>query len=353
MRIVRRIVYFVSIFLVYVVLRELAELYLLARSLHPVLGYGALALILGFVIYFVFIPIYRIIQIPKNYAPTTDREKAADIIQRRMIRFRQNPYLLHSHFDFSNIRDDDEGHSNVIEALQKEAERLRKRYVLQLFYSSSISQNGFLDAILILSSSVNLVKEVFILYHGRVSNKDLLAIAKRVYLSMAIGGSEGVEYATQELFSKFATEGFKSVPFADRIFGSLADGFVNAALLTRISLITENYCKKAFIDSERELYPSAEFIMRTTKFITSDILEKMTIELMRMSRDKTIDYVKLAINPVGHLFTTSMGKVIKGTNRVTAYPREMIKDAAHLANKPFGYGIQRLSSIFKRKRRHY
>ena len=189
---------------------------------------------------------------------------------------------------------------------------------------------------------------MFILYHGRVSNKDLWAIAKKVYLSMAIGGSEGVEYATQELFSKFATEGFKSVPFADRIFGSLADGFVNAALLTRISLMTENYCKTVLIKSDKDLYPSADFILKTTKFITSDILEKMTVELIRMSKEKTVDYVLLAVNPVAHVFGRTVGKVKEGTNKFTDYQKEVLKDVATIAHKPIGYGIGKLSSIFKR-----
>jgi hypothetical protein len=266
----------------------------------------------------------------------------------RVRNFKKNPYLVKSGFDFSEIKENEEGYNLSIKYLKKESERLRKRYVLQLFYSSSISQNGFLDAMLILSSSVNLVKELFVLYHGRVSNKDLFAIAKRVYLSMAIGGSEGVEYATQELFSKFATDSFKSVPFADKILGSLADGFINAALLTRISLVTENYCTMVFINSERDIFPSSEFIVKTTKFITSDIFEKMTVELLRMSKEKTVDYVMLAINPVAHLFTAAYGKFAEGTSKITAYPFEIIKDAAAIANRPIVYGLNRVGSLFRK-----
>ena len=167
---------------------------------------------------------------------------------------------------------------------------------------------------------------------------------------MAISGSEGVEYATQEVFSKFATEGFKSVPFADRIFGSIADGFVNAALLTRISLITENYCRILYIRKERDLYPSAQFIVKATKFITSDIIEKMTVELVRMSKEKTVDYVMLAVNPVAHVFGRTVGKFKEGTDRLAAYQKEMMKDMVNLAQKPIGYGVDAFLSIFSKKR---
>lgn len=350
MKILSRFFYFFSLFLIYIIFRELLELYLLTRALHPAFGYATLVLLLGLIIYSIIIPIYKIIKIPKNYAPSKDKNRAPEIIQNRLNKFKTNPFLIESGFDFSNIEETEEGYQKTIEVLEKESEQIRKRYVLRLFYSSSISQNGFLDAILILSSSVNLVKELFVLYHGRVSNKDLWAIAKKVYLSMAIGGSEGVEYATQELFSKFATESIKSVPFADRIFGSLADGFVNAALLTRISLLTENYCKLVIIESDKDLNPTSKFILKTTKFITSDIMEKMTVELLRMSKEKTVDTVMLAVNPVAHLFSKTIDKVKEGTEKVTSYPKEMLRDVAHIANRPLVYGLDRLSSIFRKVR---
>ncbi len=350
MRTLGKIATFFSLFLLYIIFRELLELYALMRALHPVAGYVTLVGLAALISYFIVLPISKILRIPKNYGPIREAGKTAESTRKRMTLLRKNPFLLHSEFDFSDVENNQAGYERVLTALHEESEKIRKRYVLQLFYSSSISQNGFLDAILILSSSVNLVKDLFILYHGRVSNKDLWAIAKKVYFSMAIGGSEGVEYATQEFFSKFATDSFKSVPFADKIFGSLADGFVNAVLLTRISLITENYCKMIYIESERDLSPSAEFIVKTTKFITADIFDKMTVELLRMSKEKTVDYVMLAVNPVGTLFQRSIGMVVEGTSKLTTFPRDMIKDVATVANKPFAYGLDRLASIWARRR---
>ncbi len=350
MKTIKRVITFFSFFLLYVIFREFVELFALTYAIHPVFGYVTLATLVIFVGYFIAMPIYRIVRIPQNYGPTRDSRKVEELTKTRLQHFRQNPHLLATGFDFDNLPEGSRGYEQVVAHLRKQAEQIRKRYVLQLFYSSSISQNGFLDAILILSSSVNLIKELFLLYHGRVSNKDLLAIAKRVYLSMAIGGSEGVEYATHEFFSKFATDSFKSVPFADKIFGSLADGFVNASLLTRISLITENYCTMLTIESERDLYPSAEFIIKTTKFITGDIFEKMTVELYRMSKEKTVDYVMMAVNPVAHVFNVALGAVSEGTSKLASYPVEMVKDVAAVANKPFVYGIDRVASLFKRKK---
>lgn len=350
MKIVKRLFAFFSLFVLYVIARELLQLYVLMSSIHPLVGYATLALLAGAVFYFIVIPICKILTIPKNYAPTTEEKLVPALIRRRFKNFRKNPFLAESEFDVEAVSEDVAGYQQVIKQLKTRAETIRKKYVLQLFYSSSVSQNGFLDAILILSSSVNLVKELFLLYHGRVSNRDLWAIARKVYFSMAIGGSEGIEYATQEFFSKFATDSFKSIPFADKILGSLADGFVNAALLTRISLITENYCNTLHIKSDRDLYPSPEFIVKTTKFITGDIFDKMTVELLRMSKEKTINTVMWAANPVGLLLQRAVGAVVDGTNKLTSYPVEMMKDVAAVANKPFIYGFDRLAGMFGRGR---
>jgi len=348
MRILKRLSMFLALFLSYIIIRELLGLYVLTSSVSPTLGYITLLAIIVFLSYFVGAPIYRILKIPANLSPSPDLDRVDEFAVERIRNFKNNPYLLSNNFDFKTIDSDKNGYDQIIKFITPESERIRKRYVLQLFYSSSVSQNGFLDAILILSSSVNLVKELFILYHGRVSNKDIWAIACKVYFSMAIGGTEGVEYASEQIFSKFASNSIKSIPFADKIFGSLADGFVNAAMLTRISLITENYCKLLTLSSEKNLYPSSEAIMKTTQFITSDIFDKMTGEMIRISKEKTYDYMMFAVNPVAHLFNQTINKVSKGTGKITAYPIGVLKDIAEIANKPFIYGVDKVASVFRK-----
>ena len=243
MKLIKKIIFFFSLFLLYLILKEFVELYNLAKSIHPYFAYAVIILLTAFLVYFAFIPIYQIFRMPKNYAPVKNKSEVPVLVEKRINNFRKNKFLLKSNFDFSVIKNDEESHNKIILSLEKESDRIRKKYVSRLFYSTSISQNGFIDAVLILSSSVNLIKEIFILYQGRVTNRDLFTIAKKVYYSIAIGGSEGVEYAADEIFSKLSTESMKSIPFASKILSSLADGYVNAALLTRVSLITENYLK--------------------------------------------------------------------------------------------------------------
>ncbi len=301
MKIIKKIIFFFSLFLLYLILKEFVELYNLAKSIHPYFAYAVLILLVAFLVYFAFIPIYQIIRMPKNYAPVKNKSEVPALLEKRINSFKKNKFLIKSGFDFSIIKNDEESHNKIILLLEKESDRIRKKYVSRLFYSTSISQNGFIDAILILSSSVNLIKEIFILYQGRVTNRDLFIIAKKVYYSIAIGGSEGIEYAADEIFSKLSTEGMKSIPFASKILSSLADGYVNAALLTRVSLITENYCKYVYIESDRDLYPSSKFIITTTRFLTSDILTLVNRKLLKTPKEKLENIIRKTPNPLAFI----------------------------------------------------
>jgi hypothetical protein len=307
MKILKRIVFFISLFLVYIIIKEFLALYTYTKSLHPYAGYATLIIIAAFLIYFAAIPLFRLIVLPQYYSPTRDPEKISTFIQIRLKRFQKNTYLIQSNFDFDALTINKDGYEKVTAFLKPEIEKIRKKYVTQVFYGTAIAQNGFLDAVIILSSSINMIKEMFMLYRGRVSNRELFRIARMVYYSIVIGGSEGVEYAVDEIVSKVFSGGIKGIPFASKILGSIADGFINAALLTRISIITENYCQFIFIESERALYPSYKTVVSATRIITSDLIERILREVKRLAKDKTHDVIS-AVNPVRYIFEKAMGR---------------------------------------------
>jgi len=308
MKLLNRILFFFSLFLLYIIGREFVELYILLRSLHPFAGYAGFIIIIAFMGYFAIIPLYKIFKIPKHSGPISDKSREDELIKKRLDNFPGNKYLQSTEFDFASLSPGRAGYDKVIAILENECRQIRKRYVSQLFYRTTIVQNGFLDAVLILSSNINLVKEIFILYNGRVSNRDLFNIAKKVYYAIAIGGSQGVEYATEEIISKFGFDSLKGIPFADKVIGSMAEGFVNAVLLTRISYITENYCKLTYIQSDRDLNPSTKFITSAVDHITSDMSKRIINALKKLAIDKAGDFARYAANPVKYLFSQSEHK---------------------------------------------
>ena len=345
MKFIKKIIFFISLFILYIIIREFLELYISIRTLHPYAGYTFLVVISGFFVYFAIIPLYSIIVIPRNLGPVNTLDAEQELIINRIEKFKSNKYLQQIEYDFSSITSNKEGYLKVIKILEKQADSIRRRHVSQLFYSTSIAQNGFLDALFILSGSINHVKELFLLYNGRVSNLDLLIIGKKVYYSMVIGGSEGVEYATEEIFSKLASESLRSIPFIDKILSSIVDGLVNATLLTRISFITENYCKLTYIESEKDIYPSPKFVMNSAKKITGDMLDRIFKSIRRMTLDRSINFVLIAANPIGYV----LGKTIDRTNKFEDEQKEKLKEHAKLVGNPLVYGLEKLFKSIRKK----
>jgi hypothetical protein len=349
MKLIKRLLIFIFIGFVYLVVKEFLLLYQAAKSLHPYAAYGLIALLTGFLVYFAFIPLMNILRLPRRYGPTRNPDKVPSMIQERMRVFRRNPAVIRTGADLNALSDDRAGYDRVIDLLQPEVRKLHKRYVTQVFYSTAIAQNGFLDALLILSLSVNLIRDLFILYHGRVSNRVLWVIGRMVFQSMLIGGSEGVEYAVDELFSKLFSGGMKGIPFASKILGSLADGFVNAALVTRIALITQNYCEMIFAESDRALYPAHKTVIFTTRTLISDLLERVADEIRSISRDKTGKVILTAVNPVGVVMGKALNRFADTSEKLSPTQREWMRETSTAAHNPFRFAVKKIGRLFGKK----
>ena len=269
-KMISRILFFLSLFVLYIIFRELIAIIAYTKSIHPYLMYATLTLISLLFILLVVLPLIRIFSISRIYDVTNNEKKVPELRKKRINNFRKNRYLQQIGFDVDKLEDSDESYEQVITVLSKQCELIRRKYVIRIFLSTGLAQNGFLDAFFILSGSVGMIKEIFVLYHGRVPDRELFSILKKVYISMAIGGSGLVEFAVEEFMSKMAGDFLKSVPFVNKIFTSLADGYVNAAIFTWISLITENYCQKIYLSSDRDLYPSSSFFYKTFRNIVSE-----------------------------------------------------------------------------------
>lgn len=306
--------------LFYFVAKEFISLFVFLSAINIYLATSVLLIIGVFLFYYGIIPLIEIFRLPKNLGPTKDKTQIKNLRERRLTNWASSNLI-----EISALQLSSEDHYNKsIAKLGEECDLIRKKYVTQVFYTTSISQNGFLDAVFIFSASVNMVKEIFQLYNGRVSNVELWIIAKKVYASIVIGGSNGVEYATEEIFSKFATDALKSVPFLDKIIGSLADGFVNASLLTRISLITENYCKLLYIEKDRDLYPSPKFIYTTAKSLTSEMMKTANNNLIEIAKDKSGIMLQKVVNPMALVLGKSVDTVKEGSRNLFGkiFPRK-------------------------------
>lgn len=347
----KRIFYFISIFLLFFVVKEFIAFYAYLKTIDVTLAYIALGVIVLAVVYFVIIPIAQILKMPVNPGPVTRKADEKRLIARRMKRLRKHRALSKYGIDPDQLNETREHYDMVMMALNKEAVKIRRKHVSQVFYRTGIIQNGFIDALLILSSSVALIKELFVLYNGRVSNKDIWTIARQVYYSLVIGGSETVEYATDEVFSKVAGEGMKNIPFLDKIISSVADGFVNAVLITRVSMITENYCTRTYVEKYSDLYPNPRFIVRTAQSLTAGMINNINLVLKKMTSEKTVDVLLKVGNPVGYIFERGIDMAFADREEESAKIRDHLKTGFSFIGNPIVFGIEKMVQRSRQKQR--
>ena len=300
MKAVKKIFLFITLIAIYFVGKEFLSLYFLISNASYELGIAFIVLSVIVVIYFAIVPAVQIYKMGKFDLPTKDTSKIEELRGKRIERFKKNPYLLEQgEIDLAALKNTEEDYERVIAVLSRRADEILRERVNAIFYSTGISQNGFIDGLFMLGASFNLIKEIFILYNGRVDNLALLGIIKKIYFAVLVAGTEGVEYASNEIFSKLTPNLIKKVPFLGGIITSVIDGFVNAALLTRIGLVAENYCKTLYIEKEKDLVPTTQVVVITAKKLTSKSLESVSERLKELA-NTNIEKIK---NPLLEVFS--------------------------------------------------
>jgi len=298
MKMLKRLALFIVALFVYLILREMLNFYVLAYTANPYLGYLVLVILLSVLFYFVIIPLYRISRVSGDPGPVRKKRKEAELMEMRLQRRLGNKHLKDMGYTHPVEGSLEERYELSTEELSQRCDEMRRRYVVSPFLQQCrFPVMGLSMLFSIFSANVNLVKEIFVLYTGRASGRDLFQILKQIYYSIAIGGSEGVEFAVEELISKMGSDTLKSIPFFDKVMASIAGGFTNAILLSRISLIAENYCRMTTIESTHDLSPDPVQILDSTKAIVAEPIRRIKQQLNDIAKQKAIDFSRYAINP--------------------------------------------------------
>ena len=335
----KKILLFLSFFVSLIIIKEFVALYAYLKAIHEYVAYAYLIISFVGIIYFVVLPIISILKIRVSPAPTTDPPKEEWLIKKRLQLFIRNKHLK-GKINFSDTTlTNRELYDSCIKILAIEADKIRKREVNKVFVRTLILQNGFLDSVIILVSHAAIIKETFKLYNGRVSNRDLLLIGKQVYYSMTIGGTELIEGGVQFMFKGL------DLPFIGKITSSVTDGFVNAMLTTRVSMITENYCTKTYVKDYEELYPTAKALYGTTKIILGSVLDNM----ISIAGSKKIVWKNVA-NPVGSLLERAIDMAYPHQEEEESDMKKYMKMGGRFAGNPIAFGIEQLAARSSKKK---
>jgi hypothetical protein len=248
----KRLALFASLFLllcsVLFIVNQTAQVVSLASSVSPV--FGKIVLI-GLLVTFgivILVPLVMIARLPTAIRPPVDA-KAPDYptyLRRLGARFERNPHLAGRDFQLS----DRDGIEAALRMLDAHVNGIIKKTASTVFVSTAVSQNGRLDALMVLAAQTQMIWQVAGVYNQRPSLRDMIRLYSNVGATVFVASQiEDLDLTEQiEPVIKAAISGSLAslVPGITHISSivtqSILEGTANAYLTLRVGVVCRTYC---------------------------------------------------------------------------------------------------------------
>jgi hypothetical protein len=237
-----------------IVVNQTAQLVELADRVSPAVGsavfWGLIALY-GFCL---IVPIFLLLRLPKPLKPppSEDHPEFPTHLERLGKRLSRNPLLSDP-----TIVSRPEIETALI-TLDSAADQRSKAAASQVFITTAISQNGSLDALLVLAAQSKLILEIARVYYQRPTLRDLIFLYTNVGATAFIAGeledldlSEQVQPVLTSVLGS-AAGAIPGLGAATNLFvNSVVTGTGNAFLTLRVGAITKQYCRATVLLERR------------------------------------------------------------------------------------------------------
>ena len=202
-------------------------------------------------------PIVLFLRLPKALIPPDDEtspafEKHLSLLKTRL---KTNPYMR----DSGLVLETREDVEKAIAVLDARAEDIIKDTASQVFISTAISQNGNLDAILVLSAQSRMVWQVAHVYSQRPALREMAQLyANVIFTTFVAGELDDIEIGEQ--IAPIAANALGSIlgaiPGLQNMISiatnCILSGTANAFLTLRVGMITRQYCN-ALVTRDKSL----------------------------------------------------------------------------------------------------
>jgi hypothetical protein len=228
------------------VFNQLMQVYTYTSAFNPLLGKAVLgSLTLLFIALFA-LPVMLYLRLPKPITPPADEAEKPAYLEKLGKRLSKNPLLREGNFDFTKEADIQQ----ALDLLSIKADTVIQNTAKSVFLTTSISQNGKLDALTVFITQSKMIWDLAHIYYQRPAPKDIVALYANVGATTFLAAQiEDLDFSEQ-LEPVFGTilqnSALKSVPFVSSItnviMDSLLEGTINAFLTLRVGIVTKRYC---------------------------------------------------------------------------------------------------------------
>ena len=252
------------LFFLLIVITQAVQTYYLLLDINPFLAYSFLVLGLLLLLYVIIFPTFKFFLLPRaGVLPAKEayrqdpakRKIVLDFLQKNQaldaaLRREEKTIAFDEHTTIEEI-------DSSLKLLHTEGEKIIRENASRVFITTTISQNGSLDAIFMLVHITKMVWQVATLYHQRPGIGKVMKIYFNVLATLFLTRSlEDLELLDEQLepmislmFGSFLTSLVPGVQTAvNLLLNSAIQGSANAYLSLRVGLIAQEF----IINEERE-----------------------------------------------------------------------------------------------------
>ena len=308
----KKLVFIASLFVlvssVIFVINQTAQVVALANTVNPMFGRIVLGLLLALYAAVVAVPAIIFIRLPQGLvAPVDEQSEAYRLYLRRLgARLTTNPNVT-----CDTPLENQESIHAALATLDGKAEAIIKETASRLFVSTAISQNGRLDALMVLAEQSRLIYRIAHLYNQRPSVREFGRLYANVGATLFAArqlDDPNIREQIQPVFNAVLGHAAISLvpgvaPVASIILNSLLDGTANAFLTLRVGVICQNYCRCiTAVDRStirRNSSVTAASMLGSIVLSSAGTVSKAMVAAAKRAGEATVESAAMSIRGVG------------------------------------------------------
>jgi hypothetical protein len=232
----------------------------LAARLHPTAGAVTLWTLLGAYTLIVTAIVVLFLRLPPPLRPpaSADSPELEAHLENLRRRLRGNPHVTGDLASREEVE-------QALTLLGKRADELNRGSARQVFYLTALSQNGAIDAFVVLALLVRLVRRIGHVYYQRPTARDMVYlysnVAATAFVAAGIEDIDVTELApTLASTSSGTLEGIPFLAGTSRVVANaMLSGTANCYLFLRAGILAKRYCGM-LVREERRTVRKAAFV---------------------------------------------------------------------------------------------
>lgn len=259
-RILMGVGFVLGIVFVLFIINQFTTFYNLLYKIHPYLAIVVVSIIAFIVLYIVikilmlWISSPRVLVLSENPSEEEYQQYLIDSVEI----LKKNKNL--KHIDFDSDLSGEEKLTTAFKDLDELSLPIIKQTASEVFLTTSISQNGSLDSLMVLSAMLKLIWKLANIYQTRPTVKSMgklyLQVGSVVFMARTLEEEDIIEEQLEPIIASIVGESLASmvpgvVPIANLIVSSIMEGSINAFLTLRVGIITQSYLGMEVPQSKR------------------------------------------------------------------------------------------------------